>query len=1016
MAREKISAAFAAGEPAQARALDWATFCLQPRDPLEHHIMAPLDVMVGEPEPHIILQWTAQVNEGFPPDRRLAPEGPAVEGAFAAGQLHAQAASQAPLPERIRIHSRELALIRRHFAAKGDTRPAMPLGTPAVLLRPFRGLVHDERRWRETLARLETRYAGRKGAEAPPVSDTDTDAGSRDSPSGHETSLAALLHVRCLLRFFDGVIKPKVEHIRSPACRKIHFHDLWNLFKPGDEVVDQAEKQAYRVTRVQIPTHEIADPWQRWFRNSDLLSKGMNPRAPDPPVTVYCRYIDFDGARFGPVEAVFEISTYAGLKDVHALPIYPLRCAKSADLRQRLIARGKMLLDVSASKSMYYAGLSCDTSDEIDSQVVVDFDEALAAAENDDRVPKNCKSWKPDLNALPPLHTRENELAYPCQAVCCMNDAVHDDSHVDTELSQSFLKSLIHSTSLGRPSLILSARPSEDLQADSEGQMVEDEFLVMSYRVLAFVLRSCKWAQLDLTYMTYENMQPRSSARCAFDRLELPEGHREMIKSLVTQHFRDKQANVGRPHEQTDLIRGKGKGLILLLHGAPGVGKTTTAEGAAELFQRPLFHIKSRLTNGIGDLGTTAKEVEAELEKNFSLASRWGCILLLDEADIFLAARERRDFERNGLVAVFLRLLEYYSGILFLTTNRIGDFDEAFASRIHMSLFYPELNESKTRKIFKLNLDIIQERFDQQNRKITYDISSIEDFAEQHFRDHKYSRWNGRQIRNLCQTALALAEFDAHDSAIHGNVDADKVISLQIKYFKQVQKTYLEFGQYLGDIRGTQGDRRAIDFGMRAKTDTPYQTAPSRFSSRGGDSSSGSKDVRHSGMQAQSTIGAQEYKPLVNQGYPVGQNQTMASGYGQYPQQGQFMGQPMGNQGNGMFGTLQIGPYQGGRQGQVDPRLQQVPQLTFSQQGQGWGSQTVDPNFTSAAQSGMSQSGQGQGQFVSGQMQHGSFVNVQNAGSQDPTALGTTPSLQHSGGVGGGGSGVNSQFGPVGPR
>lgn len=57
------------------------------------------------------------------------------------------------------------------------------------------------------------------------------------------------------------------------------------------------------------------------------------------------------------------------------------------------------------------------------------------------------------------------------------------------------------------------------------------------------------------------------------------------------------------------------------------------------------------LTTSLGDLGTTARDVETELEKNFALASRWGCILLLDEADVFLSARERKDFERNGLVA-----------------------------------------------------------------------------------------------------------------------------------------------------------------------------------------------------------------------------------------------------------------------------------------------------------------------------------------------------------------------------
>lgn len=53
----------------------------------------------------------------------------------------------------------------------------------------------------------------------------------------------------------------------------------------------------------------------------------------------------------------------------------------------------------------------------------------------------------------------------------------------------------------------------------------------------------------------------------------------------------------------------------------------------------------------VGDLGTTATEVETALEKNFSLANKWDCILLLDEADVFLAERTKEDFKRNGLVA-----------------------------------------------------------------------------------------------------------------------------------------------------------------------------------------------------------------------------------------------------------------------------------------------------------------------------------------------------------------------------
>jgi SpoVK/Ycf46/Vps4 family AAA+-type ATPase len=55
--------------------------------------------------------------------------------------------------------------------------------------------------------------------------------------------------------------------------------------------------------------------------------------------------------------------------------------------------------------------------------------------------------------------------------------------------------------------------------------------------------------------------------------------------------------------------------------------------------------------------------------------------MLIDEADIFLEKRSTEDIERNAVVGTFLRLLEYYDGVLFLTTNRVHNFDEAFYSR-----------------------------------------------------------------------------------------------------------------------------------------------------------------------------------------------------------------------------------------------------------------------------------------------------------------------------------------------
>jgi SpoVK/Ycf46/Vps4 family AAA+-type ATPase len=86
--------------------------------------------------------------------------------------------------------------------------------------------------------------------------------------------------------------------------------------------------------------------------------------------------------------------------------------------------------------------------------------------------------------------------------------------------------------------------------------------------------------------------------------------------------------------------------LIILLHGVPGVGKTSTAECVAASTPRPLFPITC------GDIGaSSAQEVEESLEGYFELARKWGCMLLLDKADVFLSERKRGVIAQNSLVS-----------------------------------------------------------------------------------------------------------------------------------------------------------------------------------------------------------------------------------------------------------------------------------------------------------------------------------------------------------------------------
>ncbi|PNP39678.1 hypothetical protein TGAMA5MH_08349 [Trichoderma gamsii] len=213
----------------------------------------------------------------------------------------------------------------------------------------------------------------------------------------------------------------------------------------------------------------------------------------------------------------------------------------------------------------------------------------------------------------------------------------------------------------------------------------------------------------------------------------------------------------------------------------------------------------------LGDLGVTARDVEKTLETNFNLATKWGCILLLDEADVFLSQRNKEDFVRNGLVA------EYYAGILFLTTNRVGDFDEAFTSRIHMSLYYPVLNRDKTLGIFDLNFKLIKDRFERMGRTIKIDHDGIKRFAEMHFWYYHDARWNGRQIRNACQTALALAEYQAQGDSNTSEYDPKATVTLTVGDFEIVRDAYLEFAVYLSDLYGANTAHLAEERFLRAK-------------------------------------------------------------------------------------------------------------------------------------------------------------------------------------------------------
>jgi AAA+ superfamily predicted ATPase len=217
-----------------------------------------------------------------------------------------------------------------------------------------------------------------------------------------------------------------------------------------------------------------------------------------------------------------------------------------------------------------------------------------------------------------------------------------------------------------------------------------------------------------------------------------------------------------------------------------GKGKTLTAESVAEIAEKPLYRVTC------GDIGTDAESVEKYMESVLLIGTIWGCVVLLDEADVFLEERQVTDLARNALVSVFLRVLEYYDGILILTTNRVGTFDEAFKSRIQLAVHYPALDRDGRHKIWLNFLRILQDK------KVDTDHADLLDAA----RNLAERPFNGRQIRNLLWTAAQVAKYRRE--------------TLNAGHLETVVDISEEFEDYLRKTHGQTTEERAVGTGVRA--------------------------------------------------------------------------------------------------------------------------------------------------------------------------------------------------------
>ncbi|KAK1727021.1 uncharacterized protein BDZ83DRAFT_573334 [Colletotrichum acutatum] len=603
----------------------------------------------------------------------------------------------------------------------------------------------------------------------------------RESSTQHDFDDKNLVEdLKLLVRFLDNDLKSTFDlrqKVKDGTALEIEYDDLWHLFARGDIVITTSDpNQAYRVINMAGGREPLQ--YEARYPRSDVEKP-----VPVDGFVLDCLSFGSDGTAYIPKLQRLPIHRFHGKRLITSLPVYPLRFdPKHNVLRAEFEAMGTRFLDLTRETSCHKLarGKTLDEpSHDLDNQVIVDMRLAMTA-KAEWRMKTSISSE--ELTRRDKRETIEGSWCYHREPGCCGGDVIFNDLVYDEENAAAFGQKLTR---------MLGPLQGKDL--------TQEDLMLMQPYVYAFVLRSRQWATIwttDLKEVVFENN---------FNDLVISENHKETVRALVRTHENKRAAEASPGVARSvgtalDLVKGKGAGLVILFHGPPGVGKTSTAECVADDTHRPLFPITC------GDIGETAAEVETNLQYSFKLAHKWGCVLLLDEADIFLAKRVRDNIRHNAVMSVFLRTLEYYAGILFLTSNRVGAIDPAFKSRIQMSLSYNDLDLLVTLKIYEKFIKRAKEEQHStgtQNFKIKE--KEIMSFAEKHYNrlelEGRYT-WNGRQIRNAFQTAIALVEYQY----ISKEADEPKP-SLGKKQFKKVAKGFKEFDNYLINVNGaTEAD------------------------------------------------------------------------------------------------------------------------------------------------------------------------------------------------------------------
>jgi hypothetical protein len=551
-----------------------------------------------------------------------------------------------------------------------------------------------------------------------------------------EAGSEAAAHYHVLLDHIQeefGETIQEADNLREQGV--MSYQHLWTVFKP--------KTIAFARVLGQIQAFRVLDSHYQC---------GQNPR-----MVLQLQQVDFDGKRFGHRTEQMAIPAYLGAVSIHKLDVVPrLFFPRVDEVEERLIARGRRFEQYAGIHFAEHAAIALE---HVYNSSRGDYD--INRVHISERVVVDCATHH-RLNA----DLAKSVSPFDDEALILVKDTPQNNDDSDSDSDNESYNSY-DSEEEDSDDDIAKNKDSELMPSKKQTfkPLTDIQCLLSSALVHGFSFTHKKWIDMFI-----DNLSPVQWNEQCFDQLVLAPRQKKLVQALVTEHITNK-------NDFDDIIKGKGKGLVLVLHGPPGVGKTLTAECVAERCKRPLYVVSS------GDLGTDSHTLDARLTQILDMASTWRAVLLIDEADVFLERRSLHDMERNALVSIFLRVLEYYQGILFLTSNRVDTFDDAFKSRIHVPLKYTGLDVSSRKQIWRNFLDRAEGGDGasgdkganggegEKGKNAAVDEKGLEQLAQHDL--------NGRQIKGIVRTATSLARYDGKDLDLE---TLEQVVEIQMDF------------------------------------------------------------------------------------------------------------------------------------------------------------------------------------------------------------------------------------------